>query len=113
MARGSQKYLRSGARPLYRGSPTRAVPLESYYSRIVVPDLWHAMFDGTDIGRDSYRFSEDDQAPCRTPSRGALAAFGSPAAEPRPVSPRPSSHSQTFNVIPRVASPRSSPMQRW
>ena len=26
--------------------------LENYYSRIVAPDLWHAMFDGTDIGRE-------------------------------------------------------------
>ena len=39
-------------RPRRFGKSLWVSVLENYYSRIVTPDLWHAMFDGTDIGRE-------------------------------------------------------------
>ena len=39
-------------RPRRFGKSLWVSVLENYYSRIVAPDLWHAMFDGTDIGRE-------------------------------------------------------------
>ena len=39
-------------RPRRFGKSLWVSVLENYYSRIVSPELWHGMFDGTDIGRE-------------------------------------------------------------